>query len=102
MVLAVYISVRRTVGAETLAWECGYADVARHARCMQIVLGDDGIVEVSAEEVVDVGWCLSVRMLVYLFLASIEHQKLFLDVLRRYASALYCYISCVLRRCWSE
>ena len=42
---------------------------------MHIILGEDGIVEVSAEEVVDVGWCLSVRMLVYFFLASVEHRK---------------------------
>jgi len=55
---------------------------------MQIILGDDGNVGVSAEEVVDVGWCLSVRMLVYLFLAFVEYPKQLLDVLRRYGSAL--------------
>jgi len=55
---------------------------------MQIVLGEDGIVEVSAEVVVDVGWCLSVRMLVHLSVASAEHRKRLLDVLRRYSSAL--------------
>ena len=56
--------------------------MAAYAKCMQIVLGEDGIVEGSAEEVVDVGWCLSVRMLVYLFLASVEHRRHPLDEVR--------------------
>ena len=66
---------------------------------MQIGWADDGIVEVSAEEVVDVGWCLSLRMLVYLSLADVKNRRQPLDVLRRYGSVLYWYTSCVLRRC---
>jgi len=63
------------VGAETLAWGCSYADLVRHARCMQNVLSDDGIVEVSAEEVVDVGWvffCAYVGILISSFCRALE------------------------------
>ena len=34
----------------------GTKDVAAYAKCVQIVFGEDMIVELSAEDVVDVGW----------------------------------------------
>ena len=53
----------------------GTKDVAAYAKCMQVVWGDDGIVELSAEEVVDVGWlssCAYVGILIASFCRESE------------------------------
>ena len=97
-----YIFVCWMVGAEALASDVVTlvkgGDLAAHGNCMHVVSGFDGICRTLGRGNGDVGWCISMRMLKYLFLASWVNGNYLWTLCELCGSGLDYYTSCVLRR----